>query len=349
MVDGPAFPSYGFEHLAFLNPALRLQGFRQIHNALKDLFWAVAEFTKRNKADLGLAISASQTMEVNDIQCSKCLNCFFGQCAAQIQSQICETDGYCHYIDDHKHAPLPRTEGGRVMVALDCEMVRTSHGSELAHIVIVDECGSQLASWRVRPKGTIIDLLTPFSGIQTTEEITGPGAIDFDDLFSHLTNIGVDQATYIVGHGLESDLRAMRLSHERIIDTAVLFHHRDLGNKRQKLRDLASQYLGRSIQGRCHDPLEDAVTANDLTIWYLHNVCSDILIEDQPALAHLPIAKRRSPHASKSFVKLDQRICHECGGSGHMRAECPAPKRPKNKKTRKGPTMQRSRSIACFI
>lgn len=218
------------------------------------------------------------------------------------------------------------------MVALDCEMVQTDRGSELGHIVVVDELGQQIGAWHVRPQGEIIDLLTKFSGIKCIEEITGPTAIDFRDLGPRLAAIGLTKSTYIVGHGLEADVKAMKLLHHNVIDSAILFHHAGLGHKRQKLSLLAATHLNRSVQDGCHDPSEDAIAALDLVRVYQESIFNmDILYaRADAAKVDLSFMRRQVPaqldRMSKTFVPPTARQCHKCGEVGHMKAQCPVAK-----------------------
>lgn len=54
--------------------------------------------------------------------------------------------------------------------------------------------------------------------------------------------------TILIGHSLESDLKAMRLIHSSVIDTSVLFPHKMGPPKKRALRGLASDYLKKIIQ-----------------------------------------------------------------------------------------------------
>ena len=76
----------------------------------------------------------------------------------------------------------------------------------------------------------------------------------------------------MVGHGLENDLRAMRLVHTNTVDTTVLYpHFRGLPTK-NSLRYLTCKYLNRKIQsgegisGGGHDSAEDAIAALELAV-----------------------------------------------------------------------------------
>lgn len=267
------------------------------------------------------------------MECAKCGTHFFGQNVEEVQRLICPKDGHPHYIDDQDFWSLPHLDAGRTMVALDCEMVLTSRGSELAQIVVIDENGQQLALLNVRPKGVITDLLTKFSGIRSVEELTGPNSIEFEELPYQLADLRITANTYVVGHGLESDFKAMRLFHKNVIDSAILFHHAELGVKRQKLSTLTALHLGRSIQQVAHDPSEDAIAALDLVKLYLHQVFDMDTLYRGAFLAKLDLnlPARQHPRqvatrAPKNFVRNEERMCHQCGHVGHMKSSCPARK-----------------------
>ncbi len=51
------------------------------------------------------------------------------------------------------------------LVALDCEMVKTEFGMELARVSIVDAYGRVIYDRLVRPSHPVIDYLTDYSGI----------------------------------------------------------------------------------------------------------------------------------------------------------------------------------------
>ncbi|TFJ82126.1 hypothetical protein NSK_006455 [Nannochloropsis salina CCMP1776] len=77
--------------------------------------------------------------------------------------------------------------------------------------------------------------------------------------------------TYLVGHGLEGDLRALRIHHPYLIDTAVLYPHPKGAPYKRSLKDLAKDLLdGREVQAghgsSGHDSYQDAVTALELAL-----------------------------------------------------------------------------------
>jgi len=146
--------------------------------------------------------------------------------------------------------------------ALDCEMVRTARGSELAGITVVDFMGNVCYDTLVRPPVPVGDYRTEYSGI--TESM-------LENVSTYLVHV---QATVggiiapqdiILGHSLHSDLQVLHLHHRMVVDTGLVYLHPENG-RRISLKKLALEYLGRNIQeGRHgHDSREDALAVLDL-------------------------------------------------------------------------------------
>jgi RNA exonuclease 1 len=80
----------------------------------------------------------------------------------------------------------------------------------------------------------------------------------------------VHRETVVVGHSLENDLSALKISHDLVIDTAVLYGRRDIrgGVYKVALRVLAHTFLQWEIQKskQGHDSVEDAHTALELAL-----------------------------------------------------------------------------------
>lgn len=317
---------------------------------------ALAAITALNRAKYNLSsfFMPTSTGTSNSVECAKCQNHFFNQTAEEVEKMICPIDRHPHYIDDQSLWSLPRLNAGRIMVALDCEMILTSRGSELAQLVIVGEDGEQLALWNIKPKGVVVDLLTKFSGIRSIEELI-QNSIDFEDLPYLLADLGVTADTYIIGHGLESDFKAMRLYHQNVIDSAILFHRAELGAQRQKLKTLVNLYLGRQIQEDCHDPSEDAVAALELVKLYQHSMfdmnalCQQVCITKSDLnlpVRYLAIHRHEALRPPQNFVPNEARTCHGCGQIGHMKSNCPHKKevRVKAKESRNRPEQHQSGS-----
>lgn len=74
--------------------------------------------------------------------------------------------------------------------------------------------------------------------------------------------------TIVIGHSLNSDLSALKMTHPFIVDTSVLYPHPRGPPSKSSLRWLAQKHLSREIQkghGTCgHDSIEDARACLDL-------------------------------------------------------------------------------------
>ena len=176
---------------------------------------------------------------------------------------------------EEKHHFLPYIETSRVWgtrknsleaIGIDCEMGYTTKGFELLRITAVDFfSGESVLDILVRPKGKVLDLNTKWSGVAEIKE----EAVSFEDLIMLLGEIA-DANTVMVGHGLENDMNAMRLIHNKLVDTAVLYpKHKTLPTFRFSLKQLTFQYLGRNIQAGEHDSGEDSLAAIDVTKYFI--------------------------------------------------------------------------------
>lgn len=156
-------------------------------------------------------------------------------------------------------------QGGQVY-ALDCEMCYTARGLELAKITVVAADGRLVYDSLVRPEGAVVDYNTRFSGI-TARDLSGRRGKQLRDVQNDLMGF-INADTILVGHGLENDLRALRLVHGTVVDTAVTFPHYHGLPYRRSLRSLASSLLRRDIQTSAgHDSCEDARAAMELMLW----------------------------------------------------------------------------------
>jgi RNA exonuclease 1 len=72
--------------------------------------------------------------------------------------------------------------------------------------------------------------------------------------------------TIILGHSLNSDLNALKLTHPFLIDTGILYPHARGPPYKQSLKWLTSKYLSKEIQkgAKGHDSIEDAQACLDL-------------------------------------------------------------------------------------
>lgn len=152
--------------------------------------------------------------------------------------------------------------------ALDCEMCYTTNGLDLTRVTVIDSSCKVVYESLVKPLYPIIDYNTRYSGL--TEEIMGDCTttlLEVQATFLHMFS----NKTVLVGHSLESDFKALKLIHDTIVDTSVLFPHKMGPPYKRALRNLSSEYLKKIIQNSVdgHDSAEDALVCMELLIWKL--------------------------------------------------------------------------------
>lgn len=202
-------------------------------------------------------------------------------CKGKLNSNGCET-GRLHVwngVDFGVNGPFDgyvktKTRKSKMdnpgVYALDCEMCYTAHGLELAKLTVVGSDGRLVYDAFVKPETEIVDYNTRFSGITARDlsKRNGTTCKSLKEVQQDLLEF-IYADTILIGHGLENDLRALKILHNTVIDTAIAFPHYYGLPFRRSLRSLASSFLKRDIQ--CsesgHDSFEDARACVELMLW----------------------------------------------------------------------------------
>ena len=133
---------------------------------------------------------------------------------------------------------------GRVW-AMDCEMVNTTVGSELVRVTLINHVGDTEYESLVMPDNKILDYNTRFSGIKEAD-LAGV-TTRLRDVQAQLL-FKIEARDIMIGHSLESDLRAVKMLHSVVVDTAIVFPHKMGPPYKRALRTLAVEQIQRIIQ-----------------------------------------------------------------------------------------------------
>jgi RNA exonuclease 1 len=164
---------------------------------------------------------------------------------------------------------------GRRILAIDCEMCMSVEDVlVLTRVSLVDWDGSVVLDELVKPDVAIKDYLTRYVYNQTlvyislifprysgiTEAMLENVTTTLADIHKKLLEL-LTPRTILLGHSLNSDINALKLTHPFIIDTAILYPHVRGPPYKQGLKFLAQRYLSSSIQNKGnegHNSVEDA-------------------------------------------------------------------------------------------
>jgi RNA exonuclease 1 len=191
------------------------------------------------------------------------------------QADFRDAEGWVHSrVDKIEDSDIPEAEvqqgsitAGHQVLAIDCEMCLTDANEySLARISVVGWDGEVVMDELVKPSKPILDYLTQFSGM--TKEMLDPVTTSLGDIQQRLLDL-IGPRTILLGHSLDSDLKAIQLTHPFIVDTSILFPHPRGPPLKSSLKYLAQRHLGKDIQkgdttGAGHNSVEDALSCLEL-------------------------------------------------------------------------------------
>jgi hypothetical protein len=157
-----------------------------------------------------------------------------------------------NYYPNYKHLERgfvllpPVTKNALPIASVDCEFCRTTEGLEVIRVIVVNQRLEVMLNELVRPKGEIVDYLTDVHGIQKWE--LSNARLTLRDIQERLMSM-CDQNTVLVGHDLNCDLKGLKLCHNRVADTKVLFNpHNQKKEQSMNLRMLSKVILKKPIR-----------------------------------------------------------------------------------------------------
>lgn len=174
-----------------------------------------------------------------------------------------ELENYTGYVETKAKPEWEPNKHG--IYALDCEMCHTTYGLELSRITVINHKYEVVYERLVKPRNPIMDYNSKFSGINEgdLDEVT----TRIDDVQADLLNM-FSSKTILVGHSLNSDMKALKIFHKTFIDTAQMFPHKKGLPYKRALRTLMVENLQSIIQeDAAHDSKEDACAALKLVMW----------------------------------------------------------------------------------
>jgi Exonuclease len=150
--------------------------------------------------------------------------------------------GYCPDSPDCVQTNETGEQSG--LLGIDCEMIKTTKGIELARVSIVNSKDKVLYDKYVKPSNPVIDYLTQYSGI--TPEHLQAATKTLQDIQADLLKL-INSNAVLCGHSLDNDLHTLKLVHKKLADSSVLYPHPVQGLK-YSLKKLALKYLKKNIQ-----------------------------------------------------------------------------------------------------
>lgn len=177
-----------------------------------------------------------------------------------------------------KLGKLPNSSSPEKLISIDCEMVRSEDGSEeVVKVCAVDQNLETLMDLLVKPSKPVANYLTEITGV-TAEDLEGV-TCNLKSVQKKLKKL-LTPKTIVIGHSLHHDLKALKVDHARVIDTAFIFQYQNKPScytpSLSKLCKVVLDYDLRE-EGKPHICLDDAIAAMRLTLAKLDRGLNDPL------------------------------------------------------------------------
>lgn len=244
----------------------------------------------------------------------------------EVSMQTAEESEYAYYnvvrVNSREMVTYYKTTPHSIL-AIDCEMVITELGIELARISIVNEDKNVVYDQIIEPTSKVRDYLTNVSGISESMyktkctcttclsfsknkipehnseiKIEHSGSISYEVFLYDLSSI-VGVNTILVGHSISHDLFSMNIFHKKLIDTSLLYNSKN--HHRYKLKALCLAYLNREIQQSAHSSIVDAQACIDLLKYF----------QSSKKNSQLQYQKMKNISISTDYANVSSRLLHK--------------------------------------
>lgn len=174
--------------------------------------------------------------------------------------------------NEGKHWLKATSAKGRFVLGIDCEMVYAKDDSDALARVSVVSCSGVIYDAHVRKKPEdVLDFRTRISGVEAHHLLPENGALPFEDVQKQVLDL-ISAETILVGHSLHKDLRALKIQHTKIVDTALVFGVQGSQRRRHKLNSLVTLMRPKiatlqPVRPGAHDPRQDAQWALQLALY----------------------------------------------------------------------------------
>lgn len=164
--------------------------------------------------------------------------------------------------DDSNFKKTSKISPNPTIFSIDCEMCYTTVDLELTRVTIVDVHLNKVFDQYVLPENKIIDFNTRFSGI-SEDILKNNNPLTFEFVRNKILDL-IHQNDIVIGHGIENDLKALKIIHNLLVDTKLVFPHERGSKYLKSLDSLSVEFFNQTIHDEIHDSFVDACTCMKL-------------------------------------------------------------------------------------